>query len=585
MTSVGPITVGPLIPAPHHQSLEVKMLKRLLLKAGSGPKQPPLDLQLSPVTIFVGPNNGGKSRALMEIEAWVTRSQPPEGQVVDKVEFEPWTLADLESEIEQIKVEPALAETIGHDHILVSKLKPQDNSGARLQIYRTGLENEAQNPNGPQRHYYSSFLSLFTLRLDGRNRLALTEQQPAGDLQHVAQNHLAHLFKDNEARAEVRRVVFEAFGKYFVIDPTNVGQLRIRLSSRPPADEREEKGWDSVSVAFHSDATLISDASDGVKAFVGMLTTLVAGEPKITLIDEPEAFLHPALCARLGKEITSALNGTNRRLFVATHSASFLMGCVQGGAAINIVRVTFDYASATARLLTKEKLTPLMRNPLLRSIGVLNALFYNTVVVTEADADRAFYQEINERLLLAKDPRGIEGCLFLNAQNKQTVWDIVRPLRELGIPAVGIVDIDVLKEGGAVWQKPMDGAFVPSLSHSALAMERSALLKAFEATGKDMKRDGGIQVLCPSDREACVNFFSKLADYGIFVVPSGEIESWLQTLSVSRNKATWLTTIFQSMGEDPSAADYVLPSPGDVWEFIGGIRSWVANPARKGIPD
>jgi len=47
------------------------MLKRLLLKAGSGPTQPPLDLQLSPVTIFVGPNNGGKSRALMEIEGWV----------------------------------------------------------------------------------------------------------------------------------------------------------------------------------------------------------------------------------------------------------------------------------------------------------------------------------------------------------------------------------------------------------------------------------------------------------------------------------------------------------------------------------
>lgn len=43
-----------------------------------------------------------------------------------------------------------------------------------------------------------------------------------------------------------------------------------------------------------------------------------------------------------------------------------------------------------------------MQNPLLRSIGVFNALFYNAVVVTEADADRAFYQEINERLLKEK---------------------------------------------------------------------------------------------------------------------------------------------------------------------------------------
>lgn len=561
------------------------MLKQLRLKAGSGPTQPPLELQLAPVTIFVGPNNGGKSRALMEIESWVTRHTPPECQVIDNLVFEPWTLATLKEELAKIEIAPALSETINPDHVLVSKLKPQDNTGARLQIHLPGLENEAQNPNVPHRHYYSSFLSLFTLRLDGKNRLALTEQQSAGDLQHTAQNHLAHLFKDNKARAEVRRVVFEAFGKYFVIDPTNVGHLRIRLSPRPPVDEREEKGWDSVSVAFHSEATLISEASDGVKAFVGMLTTLIAGEPKITLIDEPEAFLHPALCARLGKEITSALSETNRRLFIATHSASFLMGCVQGGAPLNIVRLTYDYSTATARLLTKDKLTPLMRNPLLRSVGVLNALFYNAVIVMEADADRAFYQELNERLLLAKDPRGLEGCLFLNAQNKQTVWDIVQPLRELGIPAAGIVDIDVLKEGGAVWQKPMDGAFVPTLSHSALATERSALLKAFEATGKDMKRDGGIKLLSGSDHEACTNFFSKLADYGIFVVPSGEVESWLDALSVSRNKGTWLTTIFQAMGEDPSSASYLRPSPGDVWDFIGSIRAWVANPIRKGIPD
>jgi len=561
------------------------MLKQLRLKAGSGPTQPPLELQLSPVTIFVGPNNGGKSRALMEIEGWVTRHTPPEGQVIDKVKFEPWILATLKEEIAKIEVKPALTETINPDHILVSKLKPQDNTGARLQIHLPGLENEAQNPNGPHRHYYSSFLSLFTLRLDGKNRLALTEQQHAGDLQHTAQNHLAHLFKDNKARAEVRRVVFEAFGKYLVIDPTNVGQLRIRFSSRPPIDEREEKGWDSLSVAFHSEATLINDASDGVKAFVGMLTTLVAGEPKITLIDEPEAFLHPALCAKLGKEITSALSETNRRLFIATHSASFLMGCVQGGAPLNIVRLTYDHSTATARLLAKDKLTPLMRNPLLRSVGVLNALFYNAVIVTEADADRAFYQEINERLLLAKDPRGLEGCLFLNAQNKQTVWDIVQPLRELGIPAAGIVDIDVLKEGGTVWQKPMDGAFVPTLSHSALATERSSLLKAFEATGKGMKRDGGIRLLTGSDHEACLNFFSKLADYGIFVVPFGEVESWLDALSVSRNKGTWLTTIFQAMGEDPNSTTYVRPSSGDVWDFIGSIRAWVANPTRMGIPD
>ncbi len=561
------------------------MLNRLILKTGSNIAQPPLNVALSPVTIFVGPNNSGKSRALFEIEGWVTKGNPPNGDIIDKIEFEPWTVQAFEKELAKITIEPGHTETILPEHVLIGKLSPQSNTVARLQIHKQDLLTDAVDPNGPHRLYYAPFLSLFTLRLDGKNRLALTDDQPAGDLMEIALNHVAHLFMDNAARTKVRSVVFDAFEKYLVVDPTKIGHLRLRLSVRPPIDEREEKGWDTTSLDFHRDSTLISEASDGVKAFVGMLITLMAGDPKITLIDEPEAFLHPALCSRLGKEITSALAGTNRRLFVATHSASFLMGCVQGGVPINIIRLTYDNSKATARLLTKDKLTPLMRNPLLRSIGVFNALFYGAVIVTEGDADRAFYQEINERLLLAKDPRGIEGCLFLNAQNKQTVWDIVRPLRELGIPAAGIVDIDVLKEGGAVWQKPMDGAFVPQLSHPSFALERTALLNAFTDTGKDMKRNGGIKLLSPTDREACSNFFAKLSEYGIFIVPYGEIEAWLPSLTVTRTKATWLLTVFQAMGEDPFAADYVRPTQGDVWDYIGDIKRWVASSIRKGIPD
>lgn len=561
------------------------MLTKISLKAGSSPGKPGLSFPLAPVTVFVGPNNSGKSRALIEIEGWVTRAQPPDGQIISKIEFQAWEREDFERELEKIAVEPNLSETVNPDHVLIGKLRPQDNSAARFQINREALIGDATRPNDRHRHHYANYLSLYTLRLDGRSRLSLTDDKPAGDLLRQAPNHLAKLFVDGRSRKEVRRIVSEAFGKFLVVDPTNIGNLRLRLSSRPPADDREEQGWDDRAQAFHAAAGLLSDASDGVKAFVGMLTTLIAGEPNITLIDEPEAFLHPTLAARLGKEITTALKGTNRRLFAATHSASFLMGCVQGGAPINIVRVTFDGGAPTARLLTQDRLIPLMRNPLLRSIGVLDALFYNAVVVTEADADRAFYQEINERLLQARDPRGIEGCLFLNAQNKQTVWDIVHPLRELGIPAAGVVDIDVLKEGGAVWAKPMSGAFVPEISHQSLGTERAALLAAFVRTGKDMKRDGGIGLLTGDEQEACSNFFAQLAEYGVFVVPSGEVESWLQAVPLNRGKSTWLSTVFEAMGEDPTSPDYVKPSAGDVWDFVGNVARWVRNPSRRGVPD
>jgi catechol 2,3-dioxygenase-like lactoylglutathione lyase family enzyme len=295
------------------------MLTKISFNAGSSPGKAGLEFSLSPVTIFVGPNNSGKSRALIEIEGWVTRAQGPDGQIIKKLEFEPWDRAEFESEVAKIEVQPTLSETVNPDHVLLAKLRPQDNSAARVQVNREALFNDAANPNGKHRHHYANYLALYTLRLDGRNRLSLTDDKPSGDLLKVAPNHLAKLFIDNISRKEVRRIVFEAFGKHLVVDPTNIGQLRLRLSSTAPANDREEQGWDHAAQEFHRAASLLSDASDGVKAFVGMLTTLIAGEPKITLIDEPEAFLHPTLCARLGKEVTTALSNTRRRLFVATH--------------------------------------------------------------------------------------------------------------------------------------------------------------------------------------------------------------------------------------------------------------------------
>lgn len=561
------------------------MLTHISMQAGSSLGKSGLNFELAPVTVFVGPNNSGKSRALIEIEAQITTPRPTEGKVIRNVMFHAWDTSVFEAELQKISVEPSINDRVDTNHILIEKLRPQNNSTARLKVHRSELIADAISPNDRGRYHYANYLSLYTLRLDGRSRLSLTDEQPAGDLQQSPSNHLFKLFKDNVARAEVRKIVNEAIGKYLVIDPTNMGNLRLRLSDREPEDDAEEQGWDERARSFHAAASLISEASDGVKAFVGMLTTLIAGEPHITLIDEPEAFLHPTLSARLGKEITTALKGSNKRLFAATHSSSFLMGCVQSGVPVNIVRVTHDSNSSTARLLHQDRLIPLMRNPLLRSIGVLDGLFFNAVIVTEADADRAFYQEINERLLQARDPRGIEGCLFLNAQNKQTVWDIVHPLRELGIPTVGIVDIDVIKEGGAVWAKPMTGAFIPSISHPVFSIERNTILDAFKRTGKDMKRDGGINILAGAEREACQNFFFKLADYGIFVVPTGEIESWLTSLVINRGKSSWLNTIFEKMGSDQKSPEYVHPAQGDVWDFIGRISEWVKNPHRKGIPD
>ena len=284
-----------------------------------------------------------------------------------------------------------------------------------------------------------------------------------GDLQHPI-NNLGILFSNDVKRKEVRRIIHDAFDSYLVIDPTNLGRLRFKLSApREPANDLEERGLHHGAVQFHAAASPIETASDGVKAFTGIITAIIAGDPEVITIDEPEAFLHPSLSFNLGKEIGRATTGSEKRLLVSTHSADFVMGCIQSGAPLNIVRLTYQEGNATARILPSQDILRLMRNPLLRSTGVLNGLFYKFVIVTEADADRAFYQEINERLQRFKPEWGIPNCLFLHAQNWQTIQKIIGPLREMGIPTAGIVDIDVIKKGGSSWRDFLESGFMPSI--------------------------------------------------------------------------------------------------------------------------
>jgi AAA domain, putative AbiEii toxin, Type IV TA system len=497
----------------------------IVFKSGTtaGSQQPEIDL--TPVTVFVGPNNAGKSLALTEM----------------------WTLY-------------------------------QTGDFNSSKIYARFINTESQQEEGVAPSVSRQVL----LTLDGRSRLNIPIQQEMGDLQEAtAPNPLAHLFRDNELRRKVRDLVFDAFGKYFIIDPTKGGQLRIRLSNRPPVNEDEERGLSTASIAFHAAAKSLDETSDGVRAFIGIITTLISEAPKIVMLDEPEAFLHPALATKLGKEISRLLAGSTKRLFAATHSAAFLMGCIQSGSPINIVRLTHNDGVGTTRILERSKLLHLMRNPLLRSTRVLEGLFYEAVVVAEGDSDRAFYQEVNERLLGSGDARGIPNCLFINAQGKDTIWDIVKPLRELGIPAVGIVDLDVVKVSCT---KLLDGANVPAMEHRSMGIRNGDINRAIETANPGWTQPGGVNVLNDSDKQAANNFFDNLENYGVFVVRSGAVETWLPGLIPQTRKGYWLRTMFERMGEDPTLAGYVSPQAGDVWDFLGRIRLWVNNPSRQGIP-
>jgi hypothetical protein len=238
------------------------------------------------------------------------------------------------------------------------------------------------------------------LNLDGPSRIALVNTQNRGDLKHPI-SQLARLLTNDAKRVALRQTIHEAIGLHFAIDMSEGDQLSIRFGLAEPPDERTVR---DETLEYMRSARGIDAVSDGVKAYTGILLQLYAGDPRVIVIDEPEAFLHPSLAFNLGKELANLSGTEGKRVFAATHSPQFVMGAVLSGAKVNIIRLTYEGGVGTARLLPSAELTRLMQDPLLRSVGLISALFYNHVIVGEANADRAFYQEINERLLASKPP-------------------------------------------------------------------------------------------------------------------------------------------------------------------------------------
>jgi predicted ATPase len=556
------------------------MISSFRLKFGRAPGVPPEDIFVSPITVFVGPNNSGKSRVLGEIaNACQGGGAGGNSQLLETLNFAGLPNTSVMTAIERISMALGPGERLQEGQILIGK-----GTNRNVVAVET-IRNLLQNPSANSGAFCNLFLRHSTLILNGVNRINLISDQQLGDLQTQPTTSLQTLFRDDAKRQEVRRILFDAFGVQFVIDPTSSGQLRIRLSNRAPQSVKEERSLDEDAIKFYTAALHISGASDGVKAFAGIIVELKAGDPSVLLIDEPEAFLHPSLASKLGLEVSRSAQSAEKRVFVSTHSPAFVMGCIQSGAPVTIVRLTYRGGVATARVLLGTDILELMRHPLLRSTGVLSGLFYEFVVVTESDADRAFYQEVNERLLQFRPEWGIPNCLFINAQNKTTVQMILRPLRKLGIPAAGIIDIDILKNKGSDWTNLLTSSNIPEISHQSLATIRAAVKEAMDATGRDMKRDGGLHILSTADREAAENLLTQLSNYGIFVVPGGELESWVKQLGATGHGPAWLIKVFEKMGENPEATDYVRPADGDVWKFMSQIKEWLSNPNRRGIPE
>ena len=160
--------------------------------------------------------------------------------------------------IEHLQQTPSPGELLHVDYILVG------SRFGREQVPFDRLTRCIQDPNNDLGAFCNWFFRHSTLILDGRkSRINLVDQQSAENLQQPPQSSFQVLFRDDAKRHEVRRIVFEAFRMYLVIDPTDLGRLRIRLSQQPPDSDLQERGIHAEAVDFHRNAEPIDRASDG----------------------------------------------------------------------------------------------------------------------------------------------------------------------------------------------------------------------------------------------------------------------------------------------------------------------------------
>ncbi|HWK88373.1 MAG TPA: AAA family ATPase, partial [Longimicrobium sp.] len=292
------------------------MLKTVELQFGAGDGDEGLRFSPGPMTVFVGPNNSGKSLALREIEDFIESAGKSGRHIIRALHMQLPPLDEVREMILSRAVDPDVPDDAERVRVLrlrspgafsrrraTDALEPTVEQEVDLGRLLAALRYQRDPEDEDLLVLCRDFLSLYTLRLDGQTRLALMQPQPVGDPEAHATTHLEALFRDDEARARIRDVTADAFGLHFVIDPGGT-QYRVRMATRAPMDDDEEQSGDDRSTAFHGRATDIADMSDGIRAFTGLVAAVLSADYRIMLVDEPEAFLHPPLTRKLGKRLT-----------------------------------------------------------------------------------------------------------------------------------------------------------------------------------------------------------------------------------------------------------------------------------------
>lgn len=597
-----------------------KLIEKITLKTGT-------EFIPGNINILVGPNNSGKSTFLKDIsETFGFNRRYHVNTVIKDIEVSLFSEAEAKDYYYKYGKEEVVNRNGTMEYSKENQLLFTDINGNISTYDEIGfIQLLTTTSNLDDRFNFIEEKN--TQILDGNSRLNAFSPQELRIRNTLSgrNSNIQKLYRDRSLLGEFSSYVNESLGYYAEILHGDDSMGEISLVGKPLSEtERDSLAPDIID--FLENGKLSKDVSDGIKAFIGILLELVAGQAEIILIDEIEAFLHAPLARKLGVIISRIAKDKDKQIFVTTHNTNFIMGCIESHSEFNILRLTYENDVPTSKIIREDEIREIVTNPLLRATRVFEGLFYKNVVVVEADSDRVFYEEINYRLNEVDDPRKIEDCLFINARNKQTVGDIAQLLRKFGIPAVSVIDYDFIKESGKDFTNYLKQNGIPEILHTSIQDKKTkiqvfyknqeddkgklnTIIKVVEEflesptwkASKDLQKkiDGqlkgngwkpelkkeGINFLDEDSRVIAQSLIKELNEYGLFPVYVGEVERWLPEIESSNHGNKWLISKLKNFGKNLEDDDYIKPREGDVWNFIGEIKTWLNNPHRQGMPN
>jgi predicted ATPase len=374
----------------------------------------------SDTVVFTGTNNSGKSQVLKEIyhsfyPRNTTLSAPP--KIVIKIDNN----------------------FLGNIDLLISNTK-RNSKGE----YLIGNSYFAKNyiHNCWNTRQLNVICEYFINYLNTEKRLSSSNSPDSFDSISVHPQHpIQYLYVDDEKEKELSRYFCSAFGMELIVDRGAGNKIPLFVGNKPKFNE----GEDRVSTSYRERLTQLprlQEQGDGMRSFAGILLDTFTSQHSVTLIDEPEAFLHPPQARLLGEML--AKNTKHRQLFVSTHSEDFIKGLLDtNNENVKIIRINRDENINKMNILKNDDIKHLWNDSILRYSNILSGLFHSKVVICESDNDCRFYQAIKDALDNEKINSDI---LFTHSGGKQRLKTVIKALKALNVKIVTIADIDVLND-------------------------------------------------------------------------------------------------------------------------------------------